>query len=175
MITFLVKKDLKTFNPMHTVHPFLPLITRFSVRVYGVLINNEDEILLSDECILGNYYTKFVGGGVEFGESTKAALIREFQEEAQLDITIGEHMYTTDFFIRSQFKPEVQVICVYYKVYATPTALTKLMTTSKRFDFKQAKHGAQNFRWHSIHQLTPADVDFEAEKRVVERIKKRKE
>ena len=43
-------------------------ISRFNIRVYGLLINNLNQVLVSDENIKGHYITKFPGGGLEFGE-----------------------------------------------------------------------------------------------------------
>ena len=71
-----------------------------SVRVYGVLINDQKEVLVSDEYIRGEYYTKFPGGGLEIGEGTRECLQREFKEEMNLEVAIGDHIYTTDFFQR---------------------------------------------------------------------------
>lgn len=69
----------------------------FNVRVYGILLDNEKRLLVSDEFIRGAYITKLPGGGLEFGEGTRDCLKREFKEETGLDVTIGEHIYTTDF------------------------------------------------------------------------------
>ena len=65
-------------------------MNRFNIRVYGVLIDELNRILLSDEFIKGGFFTKFPGGGLEFGEGTKDCLIREFKEETNLDVTLGE-------------------------------------------------------------------------------------
>ena len=54
---------------------------QFNIRVYGILINEQNQVLVSDELIRGNYYTKFPGGGLEFGEGTRDCLVREFKEE----------------------------------------------------------------------------------------------
>ena len=40
----------------------------FNIRVYGILINDKKQVLVSDEFIRGGYYTKFPGGGLELGE-----------------------------------------------------------------------------------------------------------
>ena len=37
----------------------------YSLRVYGILINEQQQILVSDEYIRGGYFTKFPGGGLE--------------------------------------------------------------------------------------------------------------
>lgn len=90
----------------------------FNVRVYGILINDKRQILLSDETIRGNFYTKFPGGGLEIGEGTRECLIREFMEEMNLAVEVKDHFYTTDFYQQSAFNPDQQIISVYYHVEA---------------------------------------------------------
>ena len=78
----------------------------FNIRIYGLLLTPAKEVVVSDEYIRGNYFTKFPGGGLEFGEGTRDCLKREFKEEMNLEVTIGEHIYTTDFFQLSAFNPQ---------------------------------------------------------------------
>jgi len=87
----------------------------FNVRVYGLLINPEKEILISDEQEYGIRFTKFPGGGLESGEGLVDGLKREFKEECDLEIEIVKHFYTTDFYVKSAFN-DSQVISVYYVV-----------------------------------------------------------
>ena len=63
----------------------------FNVRVYGILINDQRQVLVSDEFIRGEYYTKFPGGGWDFGEGPRDCLKREFKEEMDLEVEVGEH------------------------------------------------------------------------------------
>ena len=90
----------------------------FNIRVYGLLINEQNEVLVSDELIKGNRYTKFCGGGMELGEGTINCLIREFKEEMNLEIEVIKHLYTTDFYQKSIFNPQHQLISIYYLVKA---------------------------------------------------------
>ncbi len=90
----------------------------FNIRVYGILINDQKQVLVSDEFIRGNYYTKFPGGGLEFGEGTRDCLKREFMEEMNLQVKIDNHIYTTDYFQMSAFNPQHQIISIYYAVSA---------------------------------------------------------
>src|SRR3982750_4232419 len=90
----------------------------FNIRVYGILVNDKNQVLVSDEYIRGNYYTKFPGGGLEFGEGTRDCLAREFMEEMNLKVEVGEHLYTTDFFQMSAFNPKFQIVSIYYYVTA---------------------------------------------------------
>ncbi|MFD2742036.1 MULTISPECIES: NUDIX domain-containing protein [Sphingobacterium] len=87
----------------------------FNVRVYGILINQENEVLVSDEQV-GNFcFTKFPGGGLEYGEGLLDALKREYLEECNLEIDIVQHLYTTDFFEKSSFN-DSQIISIYYLI-----------------------------------------------------------
>ena len=70
----------------------------FNVRVYGVLITEENAVLVADELVCDMRITKFPGGGLEYGEGTRDCLKREFREELSLQVEILEHIYTTDYF-----------------------------------------------------------------------------
>ena len=109
----------------------------FNLRVYGILINDKKQVLVSDEFIRGNYYTKFPGGGLEFGEGTRDCLKREFMEEMGLSVEIGPHIYTTDFFQMSAFSPEHQIISIYYLANALETIRAPLRERPFEFDEKQ--------------------------------------
>ncbi len=107
----------------------------FNVRVYGILINETKQILVSDELIRGKYITKFPGGGLEFGEGTRDCLKREFKEEMNLNIEVCDHLYTTDFYQQSAFNPEHQIISIYYYVKALEEINVPLR--EKEFDFDE--------------------------------------
>jgi 8-oxo-dGTP diphosphatase len=111
----------------------------FNIRVYGVLINEKNQVLVSDEYIRGNYFTKFPGGGLEFGEGTRDCLRREFLEEMNLNVEVGEHFYTTDYFQLSAFHPGQQIISIYYLVTATEAITTRISTIPFDFDEIQLK------------------------------------
>src|SRR5690554_8039457 len=87
----------------------------FNIRVYGVLINENQEILISKEIYKGLSFTKFPGGGLCLGESLPNGLIREFKEECNLDIEVEKLLHVTDTFVASAFDNS-QVIGVYYRV-----------------------------------------------------------
>src|ERR1700761_2378641 len=87
----------------------------FNVRVYGILINDDNQVLISDEEEYGMRFTKFPGGGLEPGEGLIDGLKREFVEECDAEIEVLEHFYTTDFYVKSAFN-DSQVISVYYTV-----------------------------------------------------------
>jgi 8-oxo-dGTP diphosphatase len=106
-----------------------------SVRVYGILINEQGQVLVSDEFIRGDYFTKFPGGGLEFGEGTRDCLKREFKEEMDLEVHVGDHLYTTDFFQMSAFNPEHQILSIYYYAHALEPIRAPLR--QRPFDFDE--------------------------------------
>lgn len=107
----------------------------FNIRVYGILINENKQVLVSDEFIRNNYYTKFPGGGMEPGEGTRDCLKREFKEEMDLEVETEGHIYTTDYFQMSAFNPEHQIVSIYYFVKALGPITVPLR--DKEFDFDE--------------------------------------
>ena len=154
------------------------MTNRFNIRVYGVLKNIENEILVTDELIRGNEYTKFPGGGLEFGEGTRDCLKREFLEEANLRVAVGDHLYTTDFFQMSAFNPDHQILSIYYWVTALEDISVRLSTRPFHFDEEQLKlyertAECESFRFIPFDNLTPESVSLPIDKIVVELIKNR--
>jgi len=134
----------------------------FNVRVYGLLINGNNEILISDEQEYGMRFTKFPGGGLELGEGLTDGL------KCNVEIEAISHFYTTDFFVKSAFN-DSQVISVYYKVKnITPLNLT---IKTKVFDFHGEGDVLQSFRWVNIINLKEDDFLFPTDKQVVKLLK----
>ncbi|MEO8583083.1 MAG: NUDIX domain-containing protein [Flavitalea sp.] len=148
----------------------------FNLRVYGILVNDEKQILVSDEYIRGGYYTKFPGGGLEFGEGTRDCLKREFKEEMDLDILVTEHLYTTDFFQMSAFNPEHQIISIYYYVKALEPIKCAIRTELFDFDEQQlstyTKTGeTETFRYINWNNFDASSVTLPIDKVVAEMVK----
>jgi len=146
----------------------------FNVRVYGILKDSKNRVLVSDEFIRGNYFTKFPGGGLELGEGTRDCLKREFKEETNLDVTIGEHIYTTDFFQISAFNNKDQILSIYYFVHADEPI--DLITHNTPFNFQPHQitdpmGESEVFRWIEWNDLTEATVSLPIDKVVVKMLK----
>ncbi len=108
-----------------------------TVRVYGILINEQQQILVSDEYIRGQYITKFCGGGLEEGEGTKDCLKREFMEEMNLLVEVMDHFYTTDYYQPSAFKKGDQILSIYYHVKTLQKITTPLRELPFQFDERE--------------------------------------
>ena len=148
----------------------------FNIRVYGVLINEQQQVLVSDEFIRGEYYTKFPGGGLEFGEGTRDCLKREFLEEMNLEVEVGDHIYTTDYFQLSAFNPDHQIISIYY--YAKPLAPITIPLRAKPYDFDedqlkiyQQTSEIETFRFIDRENFSEESVTLPIDKLVAKEIK----
>lgn len=148
----------------------------FNLRVYGILVNENKQVLVADEYIRGAYYTKFPGGGLEFGEGTRDCLKREFKEEMNLEVEVGNHIYTTDFFQMSAFNPSHQIVSIYYFARALEPITCPIRTTI--FDFDAAQIEAYNktgeietFRFIDWNDLSAESVTLPIDKVVVTLLK----
>jgi 8-oxo-dGTP diphosphatase len=139
-------------------------INKFNIRVYGILTNEQQEVLLVKEKI-GNFeFVKFPGGGLNFGEGITECLIREFKEETAQDISIVKHIYTTDFFVKSAFKETDQLISLYYEV-ACPNYRKIPKERTIHLDGARPEH--LQFIWTPLANLTPEILTFPIDKHLV--------
>lgn len=113
---------------------------------------------------------------MEFGEGTRECLEREFMEEMNLRIKVGEHLYTTDFFQISAFNPAHQIVSIYYLVHALEEI--KVPLREKQFDFDEeqmavyhASGETETFRMIPIDAFSEASVHLPIDKVVATLIK----
>jgi 8-oxo-dGTP pyrophosphatase MutT (NUDIX family) len=154
------------------------MVLMFNLRVYGILLDENKRVLVSDEFIRGNYYTKFPGGGLEFGEGTRECLKREFMEEMNLRVGIGDHIYTTDFFQMSAFNPEHQIISIYYYAFPLEAIIAPIRLKPFEFDDQELKMYAETgetetFRFIDWDAFSPESVTLPIDKVVADIVKKR--
>ena len=149
---------------------------RFNLRVYGILINEKKQVLVSDEYIRGGLYTKFPGGGLEFGEGTRDCLKRELKEELGIGAEVGDHIYTTDYFQMSAFRPDHQIISIYY--FAKQLEELKVPLRNKPFDFDEKQMAIYNatgetetFRFIDWNDFSDETVTLPIDKIVAKMVK----
>lgn len=143
---------------------------KFVIRVYGIVLNKNEEVLISDEFQLGMKMTKFPGGGLEFGEGIVDCLKREFFEECnKQEIENIRHFYTTDYFQKALFYENAQLLSIYYLVNLKSPIQIKI--SEKAFDFEKMENGNQSFRWVKIEKLISDEFSFPIDKFVVRKLK----
>jgi len=128
---------------------------RFNLRVYALITNEAGEILVSDEMRHGRAFTKFPGGGLEWGEGLKAALERELMEELGLACRIGRLFYVNDFFQASAFRAEDQLMSFYFEVSTIDHA--NIPVTQHAYPLQEE---GEKFRWLDVKTITPEMFTF---------------
>lgn len=131
---------------------------RITVRVYGLYRKDGTHLLLCDEVLGQLKVTKFPGGGLIPGEGLLDCLKREWKEETGAELHQVSHLYTTDFFVRSAFDPQAQVICVYYRVIDSDPIVAPV---SNQPDFRMP--GSRLLRWHPLAELDPRQLYFQTD------------
>ena len=132
----------------------------FNVRVYGILFNEKGEVLLMDETRFGKSFTKFPGGGLEWGEGVEECLVREFQEELGMNIVVDGLAYVNPFFVQSAFNVNHQLLSFYYYVYSNSLELHIVSQDEQP-------------RWCNIELLTENDLTFPIDKEVLKLVKQK--
>lgn len=144
-------------------------ISRFNVRIYGVLFSNDRQrVLVSDEFRFGRAFTKFPGGGLEFGEGILDALKREFYEEMEIDVLKASLFYINENFQDSAFSKKEQLLSIYYLIEEYSGRLP--MIAQERFDFDQVEE-AQSFRWIEISKMSEEEFTFPVDKVISNKLK----
>ncbi|NBG65534.1 NUDIX domain-containing protein [Acidiluteibacter ferrifornacis] len=144
-------------------------ISRFNVRIYGVLFSNDRQrVLVSDEFRFGRAFTKFPGGGLEFGEGVLDALKREFYEEMEIDVLKASLFYINENFQDSAFSKKEQLLSIYYLIEEYSGRLP--MIAQERFDFDQVEE-AQSFRWIEISKMSEEEFTFPVDKVISNKLK----
>ncbi len=138
--------------------------SKFTIRVYGLILNDRNEVLITDEFQLGMKMTKFPGGGLQFGEGTIDCLKREMMEECNQEIEHIQHFYTTDFYQKALFWDDLQLLSIYY--LAKLKGQIQFKISEKSFDFPDLVNGNQSFRWVAVNQIIPDEFTFPIDKHV---------
>ena len=83
------------------------------IRVAGILIE-DNKILLIQHHKNDKKYWLIPGGGNDWGETTKEALIREYKEETNMDIEVDEFLFFSETISPDKKR---HVLNLFYKIY----------------------------------------------------------
>ncbi len=139
----------------------------FNIRVYGLLFY-DDRVLTVHEQLNEYAFTKFPGGGLEYGEGLEECLMREFQEEMQIEIQLDEMIYVNEFFQASAFRKQDQLIAMYYRVYTKAWDTVERLVAQPPLEVK-ADH-LLDFQWQPIDDKLSQTMTFPVDQKVAELI-----
>ena len=123
---------------------------KLRIRVCGILIEN-DSILLVKHHSIGesNILWAPPGGGIQFGESTEDALIREFKEETGIEIYIDTFLCVREF-----LAPPLHAIELFFHVKKKHGDLT-LGYDPELSPENQIITAVEWFTFNALNQLNP--------------------
>lgn len=129
-------------------------VTRFRIALYGVLIEN-NKVLLTTTKVPSGTITNFPGGGLELGETPIEAVVREFDEETGLKVSVENLIFCSQKFQQNPEYPDEQLMHIYYRVRRTGG---ELLTKGNNDD-------VLNVGWVSLeelpkHRVLAVDLEF---------------
>jgi len=84
---------------------------RVRVRTCGICIIGDGLVMVNHRGLVDGDFWIPPGGGVEFGEEAPAALVREFREEAGLQVDVGPFLFACEL-----VKPPLHTIELFFHV-----------------------------------------------------------
>ena len=150
-------------------------INRFNIRVYLLLLDEREEsLLLSDEIIHGRYYTKFPGGGLEYGEGILDCLQREAREEFGQEVEVLRQFHTSESFQRSSFADADQLVCIYYECRLPRNRdgrrLPRFRIAGGPHDFVHFREREESFRWRRLDEIEPEELSLPLDRQALVRL-----
>ena len=141
----------------------------FNLRVYAIIINSNNEVLIADEHRFGRAFTKFPGGGLKWGEGLKEAIARELEEELHVTAEIGNLFYVNDFFQKSSFSDTDQIFSFYYRISSID--FDAIRVSNHKFPLTE---DGEKFRWIPFNELSEDVFSFPIDKLVYRKLIERK-
>jgi ADP-ribose pyrophosphatase YjhB (NUDIX family) len=125
------------------------------VRVGGLLVRDGTMLLAAHRGLLptGASFWSPPGGGWQFGESIRAALVREFREETGLEVRVGRFLHLHEF--RSG---ELQALELFFEVLAEDDSQPRLGHDPEHAPDQQLLTELAWFTPRQLLQLPPARV-----------------
>ena len=141
------------------------MIDKFNVRVYGLLVKGQ-KILVSLEQIDELHMCKFPGGGLEFGEGLKDAMIREIKEELGIIPISLEQWHISEDFVQSKLRVNEQVLAVYYRLWTDEEIVLDTKTLPTAF----GSENQMKLEWRNLDDTLIEDLSFETDKEAVRKL-----
>ena len=116
---------------------------KLRLRVCGICVQDQKILMINHAGVVqGADFWCPPGGGLQYGESVNEALKREFLEETQTEISIGEMLFVNEF-----LEPPLHAIELFFKVEITHGK------AQKGFDPEMKDQIIQEIKWMSFDEI----------------------
>jgi 8-oxo-dGTP diphosphatase len=123
------------------------------IRAAGILVH-DGKILLARHEKNGKSYWLIPGGGVDYGETVEAAVIREYQEEVGLPIKVGSMVLVHDSIPPNLHR---QVLNIYF------------MVTAEHLNIQVTQDGVlKDAAFHDLKDFADMQVNPDVKKEILE-------
>lgn len=130
---------------------------RFRVRAAGIAIR-DGRVLVSRALQPSSWKNSaLVGGGVEPGESSADAVVREFREELGVAVAIGRLFYCVENFFRHE-GDDWHEVGFYWEVRLPPDAVRAGRGAFRDFDALAGRVAENEWEWCPLDRLGEIDL-----------------
>jgi 8-oxo-dGTP diphosphatase len=120
---------------------------RVRVRVCGLLTSDSGLLLINHQMRADKDFWSPPGGGLEFGESARSCLKREFEEETALIVEVLDFRFTTEF-----IRPPLHAVELFFTVRQTGGSLKRGFDPEMRAT-DQIIRNVEFLSWEQIGKL----------------------
>ena len=131
-------------NPVHEIYG-----NRIRLRACGICVHDHQLLLVNHKHITETDFWSPPGGGIEFGESASACLVREFKEETGLEIRVNHFLFTCEY-----INPPLHAIEFFFSVSLLGGSIQKGSDPEMDLE-KQIIQEVKFLTWDEIKKMHP--------------------
>lgn len=128
-------------------------VGRFNYRVAGVLIHENQLLVMTDE---RSPYYYLPGGRVSMNEESTEAIKREVKEELDVDVEVSQLLWIVEnFFVEQQSQEQFHEIGMYYLLQLKEK---DLLTRGQEFIMNEGGYKKLTFLWVPLEKVKDLNV-----------------